>query len=220
MSKLTFLLIFYFPKKKAKKQSEILVIPAPPSMLAEEEEEEEEEDPTAKATLEALSNIDFNCPICKPPLNVGSTKEKGTFYCMCSSGDCNLGWQRSAADYAKYLLDIKEKVNAEFKYPRSRVRCDDHGKTATLVRCYSKVDFIDESLFYVCANKKDEGGKCEFVKAAQFASNSKNALNAEAWYKLEAKRQVRSNKEAKAGLAYHFQELNASKQKAKKQKKN
>ena len=108
----------------------------------------------------------------------------------------------------------------EFKYPHPRVRCDDHGKTATLVRSFSKVDFIDQRLFYVCANKKDEGGKCEFVKAAEFSSYSKNALNAEAWFRLEAKRQVKSNKEAKAGLAYHFQELNASKQKGKKQKKN
>ena len=65
--------------------------------------EEEEEDPQTKATLEALSNIDFDCPICKSSLNVGKTKEKDLFYCMCSSGDCNIGWQKGPAEYAKYI---------------------------------------------------------------------------------------------------------------------
>ena len=186
-------------------------------------EADDNEDPTTKATLEALANINFDCPICKSPLNIGSTKEKGSFYCMCTSGDCNLGWQRSAAEYAQYIHDIKLNVLPEFKYPNARVRCDDHEKTATLVRSFSKVDFIDKRLFYVCANKKDDGGKCDFVKAAEFSSRSKNAENAEAWYKMEAKKQVKSNREAKAGLAYHFQEVSKNhqqKQKGKGKKKN
>ena len=182
-------------------------------------EDEEEEDVAAKATLEALSNINFDCPICKSSLNVGKTKEKGTFYCMCSSGDCNIGWQKGPAEYAKYLTDIKTNVCAEFKYHHPRVRCDEHGKTATLTRCYSNVDFINQRFFSICANKKDDGGKCDFVKAAEFASNSKNALNAEEWFRLEDKKKVKGTKEAKAGLAYRFQELSANKQTGKKTKK-
>ena len=200
---------------KSKKQSEIIVVPPPPLMY----EEEEEEDLTTKATLEALSNINHECPICKSPLNVGVTKEKKSFYCMCSSGDCNLGWQKSAAEYARYITDIKVKVLPEFKYPKPKVRCEEHGKTAILVRCYSKVEFINDRFFYVCANKKDDGGKCDFIKAGEFTSGSKNATNAEAWYRMEDKKQARSNKEAKADLSYHLQEMSRSKQNDMKKKK-
>ena len=108
---------------------------------------------------------------------------------------------------------------AEFKYPHPKVRCEIHGKSATLIRCYSSNEFINQRFFYICSNKKDDGGKCDFLKAAEFSSNSKNALNAEAWYRMEDKKKVKSNKEAKAGLAYHFQELNTAKQNEKMLKK-
>ena len=73
----------------------------------EDEDEDEDEDEGGSAAIEALSSIEHECPICESPLNVGKTKKEKKFYCMCSSGDCNLTLQNGLAQWANYILGIK-----------------------------------------------------------------------------------------------------------------
>ena len=129
---------------------------------------------------------------------------------MCSSGDCNLTWQNGPAQWANYILGIKFNILKEFRYPNPKVRCGGHDKTAGINRCNSSNRFLKDQFFFTCVNKKEDGGKCEFVKAAQFPSDSINAKNLEAWYKIEVVRQAKDNKAAKAGLSHHLQEVKRS----------
>ena len=86
---------------------------------------------------------------------------------MCSSGDCNLGWQPEEASYASYIGLIVTNVLPIFKYPKFCVRSTQHEKVATIIRCSSKVELLKNKLFFVCSKKKDDGGKCDFIQSAK-----------------------------------------------------
>ena len=96
----------------------------------------------------------MECPICKSKLIVGKTKEKKIFYCMCSSGGCNLGWHNGPAQWANYILAIKHNINKEFKYPNPRVRCTEHEESAILVQSFSSIALLKDRLFFIYGNKK------------------------------------------------------------------
>ena len=127
---------------------------------------------------------------------MGKTKEKKLVYCMCSLGGCNLGWQNGPVQWTNYILAIKHNVNKEFKYPNPRVRCTEHEELAILVQSFSSFAVLKNRLFFICGNKKDKGGRCDFVKSADFQLGSIDGKNLAAWYRLDEKRKVKDNKQA------------------------
>ena len=160
-------IIFYIlqPRTLSTKREEKLSIPPLLMSVKEMQEEEDDVDP-----FEGLSEVEHKCPICEYKLNIGQSTEKKKFYVMCSSGECNLGWQPEEASYASDIGLIVTNVLPIFKYPKLCVRSTQHEKVATIIRCSSKVELLKKQAFLCVFQEKGRWGKVRFYSVGQITA--------------------------------------------------
>lgn len=143
------------------------------------------------------------CGICKQELSSGTGRESGKPFLMCQNG-CEFGWVEFSK-IPKLHVQIENKVLPKFRAPNPRDRCNGHKKTSRLIWVQKSANnSLVDKMFFVCAAKKEDGGKCDYLRSADHAGDAAKKL--ELRYRKAIVKERKDRKNAKKAVFFNFNE--------------